>query len=933
MSIMADTQDPKIPGAPSGNGGPVAPVQAANGGGEPPGLNIQPVAIEDEMRKSYLDYSMSVIIGRALPDVRDGLKPVHRRVLFGMHEVGNHHNKAYKKSARIVGDVMGKYHPHGDAAIYDTLVRMAQDFSLRYLLVDGQGNFGSIDGDPPAAMRYTECRLTRLAEEMLADIDKDTVDHGPNYNDELLEPLVLPTRFPNLLVNGSSGIAVGMATNIPPHNMGETIDATIHLIENPRATIPELMRFMPGPDFPTAGSILGRQGIYDAYNTGRGHLKLRAKSEIEVEPKSERESIIVTELPYQVNKARLIESIAQLHRDKVVEGISNLRDESDRHGMRIVIEISRNAMAQVVLNNLYAHTDLQTTFGVIMLGIDGGQPRILNLKELLERFVGHRKDVVVRRSRFELKKAETRLHIVEGLLVAQDFIDQVISLIRKSKDPEEATWGLMHVLSPELYERPAFKDLPRVDPKHAQGQMDKLVARLKADEKLYPGLTRTYVGTGFSAEQAKAILDMRLQKLTGLEREELVKELLALTRDIVRLREILANEKVLFEVIKAELREIRARYADARRTRLEDEGSELSVEDLIAEEDVVVTLSHSGYVKRNPVTDYRAQRRGGRGKTGAVTKEDDFVEQVFVASTHDYLLVFSTRGRLYWLKVHELPNAGRAARGKAIVNLVQFKPDEKLAAILTVKNFDPGRFVGFVTRKGIVKRTDIEQLSNPRPSGIIALGVDDGDVLVAVLLTDGTKDVLLSTKQGMSIRFKEDEVRAMGRSAYGVKGITLDENDDVVAAEVIETGKALLTVTENGYGKRTEEGEYRVQGRGGKGIIDIKTTDRNGAVVGVAQVSEKDEIMLITNKGMLIRTRVREVSVIGRNTQGVRLITLESADEKVSGIARLPEASEDDEALNLKPEEPTNGGAAAELPAAVEPAESPPAGDKPEDEK
>ncbi len=890
---MPDTEDPKTPAA-TPTDGAVPPNGAAGGGGgaRPPALNLLPVAIEDEMRKSYLDYSMSVIIGRALPDVRDGLKPVHRRVLYAMHELGNHHNKPYKKSARIVGDVIGKYHPHGDSAVYDTLVRMAQNFSLRYLLVDGQGNFGSIDGDPPAAMRYTESRLTRLSEEMLSDIDKETVDLGPNYDDSLTEPLVLPTRFPNLLVNGSEGIAVGMATKIPPHNMGECIDAVVHLIDNSKATIPELMRFMPGPDFPTAGFIQGRQGIYDAFTTGRGHIKVRAKAEIETDPKTERETIVVSELPYQVNKAKLIEHIAQLHRDKVVEGISGLRDESDRQGMRVVIEVSRSAMGQVVMNNLFAHTDLQTTFGVIMLAIDGGQPRVLNLKELLERFIGHRRDVVTRRSRFELRKAEQRLHIVEGLLVAQDFIDHVISLIRKSKDPEEAAWGLQNVLSPALYEREAFKDLPRVDEAKARIQMDVLVARLRNEEPTYPGLTRSYVGAGFSPEQARDILQMRLQKLTGLEREELVKELLALVREIARLKEILAHDHVLLDVIKAELKEIRDRYADERRTQIVEESTELSIEDLIAEEEVVVTLSHTGYAKRNPVSDYRAQKRGGRGKTGALTKEDDFVEQVFVASTHAYLLVFSNRGRLYWLKVHEIPAAGRAARGKAIINLVQFKPDEKLAAVLTVKNFEAGKYVGFVTKAGIVKRTDLEHFSNPRPSGIIALGIEDGDTLVSVLMTDGTKDILLSTKQGMSIRFKEEEVRAMGRSAYGVKGITLEANDEVVAAEVLEPGRTILTVTENGYGKRTEESEYRVQGRGGKGIIDIKTTDRNGAVVGVSQVSETDEIVIITNKGMLIRTRVTEVSVIGRNTQGVRMITLESADEKVSGIATVAEVAE-----------------------------------------
>ena len=878
------------PAVPPVNGEGAAPAAGGGGaGGPPPALDVVPIAIEDEMKKSYLDYSMSVIVGRALPDVRDGLKPVHRRILFGMHELGNHHNKPFKKCARVVGDVMGKYHPHGDASIYDALVRMAQEWNMRYLLVEPQGNFGSLDGDPAAAQRYTECRLTALAEEMLSDIDKDTVDFGPNYDDKEFEPLVLPTRFPNVLINGSAGIAVGMATNIPPHNMGECLDATIHLIDNPKTTIPELMRFIPGPDFPTAGYIQGKQGIFDAYTTGRGHLKVKAKAEIETDPKTEKEAIIVTELPYQVNKARLIERIAELHRDKVVEGITALRDESDRSGMRIVVEVSRNAMAQVVMNNLFAHTDLSTTFGVIMLSIDGGQPKVLNLKEMLEKFIGHRRDVVTRRTRFLLRNAEDRLHIVEGLLVAQDFIDHVISLIRASKDGNEARWGLMNVLSPALYEHPAYQKLARIDLATATARMGTLVTRLKKDEPLYEGLTKTYTNAGFSEKQAKAILEMRLQKLTGLERDELVKELLELTRDIAGYRDILANEHVLLGVIKGELKAIREKYADERRTKIIEHADDLSIEDLIADEDVVVTVSHAGYVKRNPVSDYRAQKRGGRGKTGASMKEEDFVEQVFVASTHSYLLQFTNRGRLYWLKVHEIPAAGRAARGKAIVNLIQFKPDEKPAAILSIKKFDPGLFVAFVTRKGIVKRTELEQFSNPRPSGIIALGIDDGDALVSVLLTDGTKDILLSTKQGMSIRFKEEEVRAMGRSAFGVKGITLEETDEVVGAEVIEVGKTILTVTENGYGKRTEESEYRIQGRGGKGIIDIKTTDRNGAVVGVVQVSESNELMIITNQGMLIRTRVKEVSVIGRNTQGVRMITLESAEEKVSSIAKLAE--------------------------------------------
>ena len=871
--------------------GPGAPPPSA-GSDAPPPRSIIPIAIEDEMRRSYLDYSMSVIVGRALPDVRDGLKPVHRRVLFTMDELGNHYNKPFKKSARTVGDVMGKYHLHGDQAIYDTLVRMAQDFSLRYLLIDGQGNFGSVDGDPPAAMRYTEARLTRLSEELLADLDKDTVDLGPNYDESLTEPMVLPARFPNLLVNGSEGIAVGMATKIPPHNLGEAIDATIHLVDHPEATVADLMQFIPGPDFPTAGFIHGRRGIYDAYTTGRGHLKVRARVDIEVDPRTDRETIVVTELPYQVNKARLIESIAQLHKDKVVEGITGLRDESDRRGMRIAIEVSRNAMAQVVLNNLFAHTDLQTTYGVIMLAIDNGQPRVLNLKELLARFISHRRDVVTRRTRFELRKAEARRHIVEGLLVAQDFIDHVISLIRASKDPEEASWGLTRIFTDEIYERDSFKHLPRVSLDMARERMAALTARLNSDEPKCGALTHAYSDRGFSPEQAKAILEMRLQRLTGLEREALIGELVDLVRAIAWYREILDNEKTLLGVIKDELREIREKYADERRTQIVDEAGDLSIEDLIAEEDMVVTLSHDGYVKRNPVSDYRAQRRGGRGKTGASTKEDDFVEQVFVASTHAHLLIFSTKGRLYWLKVHEIPAAGRTSRGKAIVNMVKFDEDEKLAAVLPVSAFEADRCVAFVTQNGVVKRTALSQFSRPRASGINALGIEDGDALKAALLTDGTKDLLLSTRTGMAIRFHETDVRVMGRQAYGVKGIELESGDAVVGAEVVEVGQTILTITERGFGKRTDEGLYRAQHRGGKGLIDIKTTERNGQVAGVLQVKDTDEIVIITNRGMLIRTRVNEISTIGRNTQGVRLISL-GEGEKVSGVAKLPEDQTD----------------------------------------
>jgi len=867
---------------------PPPPTPPGGGAGD-----LVPINIEDEMRRSYLDYSMSVIVGRALPDVRDGLKPVHRRILYAMQDEGLLHNRKYSKCAGVVGEVLKKYHPHGDASVYDALVRLAQPWNMRYLLVDGQGNFGSVDGDSAAAYRYTECRMTELAEAMLADIDKETVDFGPNFDDSTKEPLVLPTRFPNLLVNGSSGIAVGMTTNIPPHNMREVIDGTLHLIEHPKATVRELMQHIPGPDFPTAGFILGREGIQRAYETGRGQITLRARHEIETSAKGERESIVISEIPYQVNKARLTEKIAELARDKKIEGISQIRDESDRRGMRLVIELKRDAISGVVLNNLFANTPLQSTFGIVLLAIDGGQPRTLNLRELLERFVSHRREVVTRRSRFELRNAERRMHVVEGLLVAQDIIDLVITIIRRSRDPDEARWGLIHVLSPSLYEHERFGDLPRLDLDAARAQMEQLVARARAEEPSYAGLQHRYEDGGFSEEQAKQILEMRLQRLTGIQREELFNELISLTREISRLRDILENESSLLEVVKTELREVREKFGDERRTEITGEASELTSEDLIAEEDMVVTLSHAGYVKRSPLTEYRAQRRGGRGKTGASMKEDDFVSDLFVASTHAYLMPITTRGKLYWLKVHEIPAASRTARGKPIINVVQMGEGEKLASILVTRGFEDGRFVFFVTRKGVVKRTDLNAFSNVRSAGIIALGVDDGDSLVAVFITDGTKDVLLSTAQGMSIRFAESEVRSMGRQAYGVKGITLEPGDEVVGADVVEPGTTILTVTANGYGKRTEEAEYRVQGRGGKGIIDIKTTERNGNVVGLAQVKDRDEVMLVTNGGMLIRIKVHDISVIGRNTQGVRLISLESAGEKVSSISKLPESSEE----------------------------------------
>ncbi len=844
---------------------PPVPPEAPPPAPPPEAPRLQ-VAIEDEMRRSYLDYSMSVIIGRALPDVRDGLKPVHRRVLYAMHSEGLHHNKRYSKCAGVVGEVLKKYHPHGDASVYDALVRLAQPWNLRYPLIDGQGNFGSVDGDPAAAYRYTESRLEKLADYLLADIDKETVEWSPNFDDSTLEPVVLPARFPNLLVNGSSGIAVGMATNIPPHNMGEVIAAAVHLLRNPKATVADLMRFIPGPDFPTSGMILGRDGIRQAYETGRGSITVRARATVEVHPKTEREAIVVTEIPYQVNKARLVESIADLVREKRIEGISDLRDESSREGMRVVIELKRDAMAQVVLNNLYQHTTLQTGFGVMLLAIDGGQPRILTLKQMLERFVAHRRDVVTRRTRFELKQARAREHILLGLQIALDHIDEIIELIRKAGDREAAREGLM--------------------------------ARFALSEL-----------------QAKAILEMQLQRLTGLERQKILDELAEVQALIARLREILASEKVMLDVIVGELEEVRQLFADERRTEILGAAADIDVEDLIKEEEMVVTVSHAGYVKRNPVSLYRAQRRGGKGKTGAATRDEDFLESLFVASTHSYVLVFSDRGRVYWLKVHEIPQAGRAARGKPIVNLVQLSQGEKVAAILPVRELPAlpgsaaaeeaegegeatagsGTFVFAATRRGIVKKTPLEAYARPRPSGIIALSIEDGDSLIAARITDGQSHILLSTAQGMAIRFEESDVRSMGRGAYGVKGIALDEGDEVVSAEslppVVEGGAAptILSVTANGYGKRSELSEYRTQTRGGKGIITIKATERNGPVVAAMPVVDADEVMLITNRGMLIRMPAAQISVIGRNTQGVRLITVESREEQVAGVARVAE--------------------------------------------
>lgn len=812
----------------------------------PPDERLGHIAIEDEMKSSYLDYAMSVIVGRALPDVRDGLKPVHRRILFGMNEMGLASNRAYRKSAKIVGEIMGNYHPHGDSAIYDTLVRMAQNFNMRYLLVDGQGNYGSMDGDSPAAMRYTEARMTKLAEEMLADIDKDTVDFGPNYDESREEPLVLPTRVPNLLINGAGGIAVGYATNIPTHNIAEVIDGLLLLLENPEVTIPELMRKIPGPDFPTAGFIYGVGGIKDAYESGRGLLTLRAKVVVETDERTDRERLIVTEIPYQVNKVSLIKKIAELVQEDRIRGISDLRDESsDREGVRVVIELKRGEIPLVVLNNLYKHTPLETTFGVIMLALVNNRPEVLNLKQILHHFLEHRREVVVRRTAFELKKAEERAHILEGLKIALDNLDAVIALIRGSQSPDEARAGLMRQF----------------------------------------GLTEI---------QATAILDMRLQRLTQLERTKLVEEYQDVLKQIEYLKSVLASEALVRTIIKDELTEIREAYKDERRTQIVKEEAEISLEDLIAEEEVIVSISHAGYIKRNAVSLYRAQRRGGKGKIGMGIKEEDFVEDLFTASTHDSLLFFTDAGKVYWLKVHEIPEASRAAKGKALVNLLALSSHEKVTATLPVKEFRDDRYIVMGTKKGIIKKTELSAFSNPRQGGIIALGLESGDKLIGVQLTDGQREILLGTRQGMTIRFKEDEVRPMGRTAYGVKGITLEEGNEVIGMETItpDSTTSILTVTEGGYGKRTPVGEYRVQGRGGKGIISVKTTERNGLAVGFLQVRDDDEIMLMAAQGNVLRCKVDDIREIGRNTQGVRILELDGEGDRVVGVARLAEAVE-----------------------------------------
>jgi DNA gyrase subunit A len=800
------------------------------------------ITIESEMKKSYLSYAMAVIIGRALPDVRDGLKPVHRRVLFAMRELKNDWNKPYKKSARIVGDVIGKYHPHGDTAVYDTIVRMAQDFSLRYPMVDGQGNFGSIDGDPPAAMRYTEVRMSRLAHEMLEDLDKETVDFTGNYDDSMTEPVVMPCRFPSLLVNGSEGIAVGMATKIPPHNLSETIDAINALIDNPNLTSLDLMEHMPGPDFPTSGIICGTKGIRDAYETGRGIIRIRAKAMVEKDKRTEMETIVVTELPYQVNKARLIEKIADLMKNKVLDGVRLVRDESDRDGMRIAIQLKKDQFADVVLNQLYKHTQMENTFGIIFLAVVKNKPLLLTLKQLLEHFIAHRKEVIVRRTRFDLNKAKERLHILEGLKIALENLDDVVKMIRAAKSPAEA--------KAELIEKLAL-----------------------------------------SAIQAQAILDMRLQRLTGLERDKIIEEYKSVKLDIERFEEILANPRLVMEIIKDELTEIRNEFGDERKTLIIEETKALTLEDMIVEEDMVVTISNNGYIKRNPITLYQSQRRGGKGKTAMGTKEEDFVEQLFVASTHHTFMFFTNLGKVYWCKVYDIPQASRASRGKAIVNLLNFTENEKLSTVLAVPSFDPGYFVIMATKSGLVKKTELMAYSRPRVGGIIAIDLVENDELIGVRITDGTRNVFLGSRFGQSIRFHETDIRSTGRDSRGVIGMRMDKGDDVVGMQVLSFGDTVLTVTEHGFGKRTSIDEYPVQNRGGKGVITIKTNVRNGKVVSILLVNKDDDLMLMTSSGKIIRMAISSISVISRNTMGVKLVDLED-NERVAGAASLAEKEE-----------------------------------------
>ncbi len=803
------------------------------------------VNIEDEMKKSYMDYAMSVIIGRAIPDIRDGLKPVHRRALFSMHEMGNRYNKPYKKSARIVGDIIGKYHPHGDVAVYDTIVRMAQEFSMRYPLVDGQGNFGSIDGDPPAAMRYTEIRMSRIAEEVLADLDKETVDFVPNYDESLKEPSLLAARIPLLLLNGSSGIAVGMATNIPPHNLTEIVNGTIACIKNPDITVEKLMKHIPGPDFPTAGFINGREGIIAAYKTGRGIIKMRARALIEKNARNERETIVITEIPYQVNKASLIEKISELVRDKKIEGISDLRDESDRDGIRVVIDLKRDENSSIILNKLYKLTAMESSFGIIMLAIAEGRPQVLNLKQVIEKFIVFRREVVVRRTEFDLARAKERAHILEGLIIALKNIDAIVALIKAAKNPQEAS--------------------------------EKLCAKFKLSEI-----------------QAKAILEMRLQRLTGLERAKIDEEYKEVKALMARLEAILADPQKVLQVIIDELTEIKERYGDERRSEIVASSGDIDIEDMIVEEDMIVTITHAGYIKRNPVSLYRSQRRGGRGKVGMGTKEEDFVEKIFVASTHHFLLIFTNTGRVHWLKVYQIPQAGRAAKGKAIVNMINMGPGERVSATLPVRDFDDDKSVVMVTKKGTIKKTELSAYANPRSGGIIALSLDKGDELVDVKLTTGKQDIFLATRRGLAIRFKEKDVRDMGRTAKGVRGISLGKDDTVVGVEIPEKGAFALTVSEKGFGKCTPIEEYRLQSRGGKGTMNLKIVPKVGNVSGVLQVTGEEQIMLISDGGKVIRLKVGDIPVNHRVTQGVKLIDLE-AKEKLVGVARTTSEGGDDE--------------------------------------
>jgi len=839
---------------------------------------ILSVSLEEEMQQSYLDYAMSVIVGRALPDVRDGLKPVHRRVLHAMRELGNDYNKSYKKSARVVGDVIGKYHPHGDTAVYDTIVRMAQPFSMRYLLVDGQGNFGSVDGDAPAAMRYTEVRMSRIAHEILADIDRETVDFVENYDGSESEPTVMPTRVPNLLVNGSSGIAVGMATNIPPHNLNEIVNASLAMIDKPSIDIAELMEHVPGPDFPTAGIINGAQGINSAYRTGRGRVYVRARASIEPLEKGGREAIVITELPYQVNKARLIEKIADLVREKRIEGISELRDESDKDGMRIVIELRRGEITDVVLNNLYKHTPLQSVFGINMVALQDGQPKLLNLKQILEAFLRHRREVVTRRTIFDLRKARDRAHVLEGQSVALANIDEVIALIKASKSPAEAKDGLM----------------ARSWPPGAVTDMVKRAGKTDTrPDSLEDGFGVIDGEYHLSAVQAQAILDLRLHRLTGLEQEKILNEYKEILAKIKEFSNILADPDELLRVIRAELIQVRDAFGDERRTEIVKDHTDLSDEDLIPREEVVVTLSHGGYAKAQPVGSYQAQRRGGRGRSATKVKDEDFIDKLFVANTHDTLLCFSSRGKMYWLKVYQVPQASRGSRGKPIVNLLPLEEGERINAVLPTKEFDASNFVFMATSRGTVKKTPLSLFSRPRASGIIAIDLRNADRLVDVAITDGKREIILVASSGKAIRFKEEDVRPMGRGAAGVRGIRLSPEHDVIALCVVGDG-LLLSATANGYGKRTAIDEFPVQGRGGQGVIAIQTSTRNGRTVGALQVREDDEIMLISSSGTLVRTPVSEISIIGRNTQGVRLIRVQSG-QRLVGLARIESIEDEDE--------------------------------------